>query len=590
MVPRPARVSQFFGLFVAYVVILFASFSYDIFQVTGKLRSEHIGSDSYLVLNRLQLAVEGVEFWHPLAIYAPAKGHEMYTSSVGLQGIVLGGLLRATGLDPVRFSQLAASGCALLTAGVLAIFLVSAARIFGTLAANIGVFLTALSPVLLSFAPSLYWCTFLLFAPFVCVWTLYPLCAASWKGRLALLSAVFTLVLLKSLCGYEYITSVVLSTLGPVVFHRCRAGDFRRRWAELLTWPAVGSAAFAAALVLHVVQLQHFLGGGAIDTIVDRARCRTFAGDARLETPMVFASSLNSLLPENVAYPVNCFLRYFELPAMILPGGCQEIDFRTPVVYGLGMLFYGLVPKRKPPRQLRSLTWAVGCGLAASLSWQVCAVNHMCVHFHLNQIVFWIPFLPMAVVMMGYSLQQLAARCKVAGPIVRLMAPGCLLLVALSSLRHVDGQVAQQVAASIAQDRVLAAVCRPELADTPTGCVSIVDEASRGAAACTSELARSSLAASVHKLPDLVVRGWFVDTQAPGEPKTMVAMQGDQVVPIRDLTFHDRPDVSLHLNMHAPQAGFTLCVPSLPGGNNAPIRLFVAAGKDFSKIAQLHLP
>jgi hypothetical protein len=574
------------GLFLLYTALLFASFNHDVFRLTGNLRAAHIGTDSYLVLNRLQMGTQGVDPWHPMAVYAPDSGYTTYTSQMGLQGIIASGVARLRGIEPIRFAHLCASACALMTAGMLAIFFVSAARLFGLFAANMGAFFTALAPIFSDFAPSLYWCSFLLFAPFVCLWVLYPCCNSSWKRCLALWLTIFLLVLIKCLCGYEYITTLALSVVVPVAFHRYRAGELcLRRAPELVAWVAAGGAGFLTAIGLHIIQLRHVLGADGVQKIFTLARHRIYAGDARVERPVDFGTSF-SLLPEEISYPLNCFFKYFSAPALTLPGGFR-VDVWMLVLLGLGMAGFAFARRREASLQVRSLGLAAGISLLTSLSWQVAAINHMCVHFHLNQIVFWAPFLLIVVLTAGYLLQQLAARCQWDRRLLILMGPACVLLVLFRVLQHVDQQIAQQVIGPIAERRVLAALGGPQPEGAAPGLVGCIDQVAPGTSRWCPELARSALVASPHNAHEIVVTGWAVDTQSPASKKSIVVMQGHEVLPARRLVFFERPDVSAHLKLNASKAGFTVSVSPTRPANDTPLRVFVVAGKDVSRIAEI---
>src|SRR5205823_11547437 len=104
------------------------------------------------------------------------------------------------------------------------VFFTSVSRSYGMVCGGCGVLLTALSPILLRFAPSLYWASFLAFAPFVAAWVAEPYIVRRRWGAAARLAMIFGLVLVKALCGYEYITAVILSPLAAIACQRVRAG------------------------------------------------------------------------------------------------------------------------------------------------------------------------------------------------------------------------------------------------------------------------------------------------------------------------------------------------------------------------------
>ncbi len=587
MLPSRSTVVRRTALFLAYCLLLFASFSYDVFRINGNFRDAYIGYDSYLVLNRLKLAADGVNFWHPLkenGTQENALGRDYY-SQFGLQGVVLSAIMLATHADPVPFAYQAANACSLLTAAVLALFFVSIARGLGPMTAHLGVFFTCLSPILLRFAPSVYWCSFLLFAPFVCVWTLYPWCGRSFKGRLGLAAAVLLLVMLKCLCGYEFVTTIALSPVAAVVFHLVRAGEFQlRRVLELVGWAAAGCAGFAVAMGLHVLQLVCLFGPSQPNVLLQTAQRRLYAGDPRLEAEMHFSSSLLSWIPDKIEYPLNCFLHYFTLCAIVWPGGDHGVRLSLVCGVALVLAVYATAQRRQLSPQARALFFCLVVSLLTSLSWQVVAVNHMCVHFHLNQIVYWVPFLLLAGVALGFLTERLMIRLHVCAYALRLMAPACLLLIAWSFLQHSHQQITEQLHASRIQRHVLGNWQRiePWPGKGMTGYFDGIDVVRRSNGAWTEEMARSVLAADVAE-DVLMISGWLFDPEMPDLPKNACLLREVGTLQMAECQFFTRGDVSAYVGKPAPHAAFHITVPKPQPGD----RILLLCGKDLSRMVEV---
>src|SRR4029077_3891929 len=109
---------------LADTAILFVGMNHDLFHLLGRWRSSYIGYDSYLVLTRMQMSLDGSPAWHPMWV---EKLSRHYVSQFGLQAITLGAVLKAAGAPPVPFALTAASLAALATAGLLALFFASVA-------------------------------------------------------------------------------------------------------------------------------------------------------------------------------------------------------------------------------------------------------------------------------------------------------------------------------------------------------------------------------------------------------------------------------------------------------------------------------
>jgi hypothetical protein len=591
--PPPGRLT----LFVLYTAILYVSFNYDVFHVAGPLRDGALGFDSKFILTRLQQVSDGAAWWAPLG---------EYRSQFGLQGIVFGAILRATGLEAMAFALLASKVCSLLTAMVLAAFYTSIARAYGLFSGGVGVLLSALSPVMLSFAPSLFWPSFLLLAPFVGTWCLWPWLTGRRWGTAALLGGVFTVVLAKALCGYEYITTVILGPVPALFFHGYRSGHSWRRFLGLsVAVGVVGVMAFGAALAVHAAQLDRLPDvaktGGGVRVILNRAQTR-IANDPNEELFRLTDQGKVWGLTEPVT-PLICFLHYFRLPAVVTPQTFPVLRVGVPLacflVTALVAAAVALAGRRRVSTEFRALAYTQLVGLAVSLSWQVAAVNHMSVHFILNRVVYHLPFLPLAFVTVGYAVGCGLARAgwdRVAGAAV---VPAGILLAVAGSLVDPEAPMVRSEAdrRTWAEVRAHLDAGRPDDPDV-LGCVEAMSflpvahdtEFSPSLMAGNHPCARSAT----------LISGWAFDRAQPARRKpvfaapypavTFVVMQGHHAVPYRVLNRHPRPDLNRHYQRKGPDAGFTLIIPGRYSEADQPLRVFVVAEGERSRVRELLTP
>jgi hypothetical protein len=416
---QPPTLSALGGRFVFYVVILFASWYFNLLVLPSDgtfnrpgVRTGHLGFESSLVLSRL--ARQDLGPFHCLQY--PGGGEcADYTSQFGLAGVVLGAIKTQVEMDGVLFALLAGAATALLTATMAGAVFAGAQRWLGPPVGDLACFLAAFSGVLLPFATSLYWAPFLLLMPFTIVWCLYPLCRT--PGRKAVLFTLVGLaVLTKSLCGYEYITTVVLAPLPAAWFHQHRLGEgLRRRFLTACVLVVVGLLGFGSAMALHIVQLRAITGGDGIEVIRGRARARIKG--------KLGAEGLQDRRPTdtNFTYARRCFLEYFDKRVLVTPEAFgrlrADVTLRW-VTFGVGLFaVFCVLGRRKLPRGEVALAGAAVLGLATSASWQVMAINHMCVHRHLNLQIFSAPFLPLAFVVAGCLVRPIAERAGLAGKI-----------------------------------------------------------------------------------------------------------------------------------------------------------------------------
>jgi hypothetical protein len=260
--------------------------------------------------------------------------------------------------------------------------------------------LLALSPWMTAFGPSIYWQPWTLLLPTLLPLLLWPrLRLRGWWPPLLMIAGA---VMLKALCGYEFITTVILGATAGACYHEYRGRFDLRLLKAAASTVAVGIAGFAAAMAVHAVQL--WLVTGSLSALGIRARQRTFGPDefgALVADVRPRLGSLGWLFDLNE--PLALWL-YF------MRGYLFEAGVSTPTVGGLpatrvwiGMfcLFYLVTAlwlwRRRREGVVRveeRLAVATGIGLVGALSWLVLAYGHAINHAHLDAIVFYIPFLP----------------------------------------------------------------------------------------------------------------------------------------------------------------------------------------------------
>jgi hypothetical protein len=456
-----------------YTGLLYASFAHNVFWIPDSVttvrdgfRVGYLGHDSDLVLNRLAMARNGAGVIDPLYGSAPwpgSDGRHLYRSQFGLQGVGLSLVFRETGGSVEGFAGWAACGFALLTAAVFAVFFAAVVRWVGPTAAIAGVVLTAFTPAFLPFASSLYWTCFLLLAPSVAVWVLYPRCAGSRSRYAGLLLLTAGLVGLKCLCGYEYITTVLLAPAAGVVYHTVSAGGrVRGAVRPAVALVLAGLLGFGAALTIHAAQLTEVTGRNGWDVIADRANANTVGqvvGRINDVTMACLAPDL-PFLPERVRLPVRCVLSYFWQPAVA-----------TPATWGVasGFLPFGVVVvavlaagravwqrRGRLPTAVAALVPACGVGFLAGASWHLLAPTHTCVHQQFNLVTYAVAFLPPAYALLGWVFERATAR----RPWVRLgLGVGLVAVVSVNvwvagarrdAERAADGRAAAPVVARMA--------------------------------------------------------------------------------------------------------------------------------------------
>ena len=396
--------------FLVYTAILYFSLVHNVFCVQedmltlhGEMRPGALSGDCALVINRVRLADEPT--WAPMAAWN-GETWAPYRSQFGLAGSVLAAVRRMTGESPERVVAVGGAICGLMSAALLAAFFASIGSRIAPVAGHVGTLLTACSPPLMLFAPTVYWMLPALLAPFVFAWFVYPWATRS-TGRMALfLTGTAALVCLKGLCGYEYISTVVAAPAAAIVFHRAAIGDAMRKWvAPVCAVGVAGTIGFGVSVALHVAQISAQTGEDGLRVVVERASARTARstgdGTERVAYP-VFA-------PEGLPEPVRCFANYFYQPILSSPQTWGRVRFLVPLGWLLGACGLASVVlwrSRRSAPAAAALVPAAAVALLAGVTWQALAVNHMVLHGHRNLIVYCVPFAPLAFALVGAAVAR----------------------------------------------------------------------------------------------------------------------------------------------------------------------------------------
>lgn len=588
---------------VVYSAVLFAGFSTNLYCIPESCywshdawRGGYIGYDSALVMNRLAAEsgpLAPLIFWNP-----QSQAAEPYRSQLGLQGVILGGIARMTHANPDRFGTAMAAVFALLTAMTLAGFATDVARRIGAVVGNTVVMLLAATIALMPFAASLYWATFTLFAPFVLVWMTYPWAVESPRRMILLCAGVFILTVVKCLCGYEYVTTVVLAPTAAITFHVVRMCAGVRAWrlhSLLLTF--AGGLGFGGALGLHIAQLTCVQGEDGLRIIQTRAAHRTGFADPTHERQYAFLAPDPVFIPEPYRTPARCFLNYFWQPALSTPAtwgkAARSVSLGSVCcVLGVLVLVVGCRRHRWPP-EIRGLAAAVGVGFVASVSWQMLAVNHMCIHSHLNQIVFVVPFLLPGYALLGAGIQYGLERLGWVPVADTLSIVTGLTLVGINFLVMTDRARQSELAdrqATLAVQKALDSGEPIPATTLPASIDSLVVSQHPPHPSLGVFMSRGlTPAAAGQPDPCIIIQGWAFD---PPRHKYQTSVRiviacGQRIIPAT-VEYYRRPDIDQLAARRLPGAAFFITIRQ--SEVSEPLRVLAVSGRNGDTTSELPLP
>ena len=306
-----------------------------------------------------------------------------YTSQFGLQGKIFKVIARMMKRDDILPPLNLITSMAMALTVVLITYLLS--KKYNNIMAGCFLVTFTISPWIVNFARNLYWVEFTWFLPMAAglfiAWK-----AENRKCRITGYILVFLSVLIKSLCGYEYITAVMLgSILFITVDLFTSLAKKQKRTAILLlrTVVIMGCAALAGFLVAIIIHSRLGNSTGVISgiksIIMDVALRRTAGADLNTEHPVLW-ESLNASVWDTVA-------KYFAFSTDIIPGVNGNL-FPALCIVPICLFAYDLKNRKTDFEML----FLYVVSFVTSLSWFVFGKSHSYVHTQINFVIWYFGF------------------------------------------------------------------------------------------------------------------------------------------------------------------------------------------------------
>lgn len=417
--------------------LMFLSFLFNIFGV-GPSSAWFTGFEKYseaLALQTVQCADQGTyhgnlinppqDITYPITVYPVGddKGCFVYPSQFGLQGFVYAAIPHIT--HNARAQEIILFGIkfilVVLMVVMLLLFVLFVHTEFGLGTASIVMALLILSPWPAGYARNLYWVSFLFFAPFIASLYLYPMIRGSRRMLSIFLAVAGGLLFIKFLNGYEYFTTIIISTFVPMVYWELRISDrfdrivaiWLRRGALLAV---VALAAFGLSFGLTVLSLRDDYGSGrqAYAAIQQRGALRSDAAASYGFSIVNFHNTqpqlynlINQYIPlqqlsdgkgSPLAYIMLLLINYAAQPVMTLPvtlTGFLPMILQSFLLWScLAIWAIRWIAKRKLVKRhvVNALSMSLLLGFIGILSWFIMARGFVFQHVHITPIIYYIPF------------------------------------------------------------------------------------------------------------------------------------------------------------------------------------------------------
>ncbi len=315
---------------------------------------------------------------------AYAKGYlGEYVSQYGLQGKVFGVLAKVMGYEQSK--QVLHLICSVAASMAMVAIVFMLLKKYNLLLATCFFVTFWLSPWIVNFARNLYWVQFTWFLPMAaglfCAWKI-----DSKRCRIFSYVAAFVSILVKSLCGYEYLTTIMLGMIGFLLtdmimaFAEKNTEKGKTVFKTIVIMGVLALGAFALAMCIHgYIRGQGNITQGIKTIINEDALRRTIGGDYNIGDEKYW-KSIGASLWESVK-------QYFHFPTEIITGVAGNL---FPVLCLAPAIIFVWEYREKKVNLELLIMYVVF--FLTTISWFVLAKSHSYVHTHMNYVLWYFGF------------------------------------------------------------------------------------------------------------------------------------------------------------------------------------------------------
>ena len=397
-------------LFVASLILLFCSYQFGIFSVIngpwgGFERFQH-SSESVVFGKITQSRNEGIFSYQgrlgrlhfpsgrvnentsqKLILNQKLSGgnYQPYNSNFGLQGVFYSLVDKALTKLNIDFKSrvfIFHAITSFLLAVVLALIILLFYLELGMPPAIFLLFALAFEQWLVLIGKSLYWSFWFFYIPFLITFIFHKFDEQNKNINFNYFYlSIFITVFFKSLFGYEFVSTVIIAALTPIVYF-----SIKNQWKKIQTIKRMlitgiyGVFGFLTAFIAHIVQL-YFSAGSfseSLSIILYRAIARTH-GEPHDSKNIHFVDSLSSSV--------------FSVYKIYLKGMLGETTVLMVVfIFATIISYTRLKVMKKNFNSLKALTITLWFSFLAPMSWYTLAKGHSFDHNHLNHVLWNLPF------------------------------------------------------------------------------------------------------------------------------------------------------------------------------------------------------
>ena len=314
------------------------------------------------------------------------KAYYTYNSQTGGQGMVYASFNKISPFNLATNIEILKNFTLLLNSFVFSIFIAWSKRNFGLIPAIAVLFFIAISSWIWLFAASLWWCLWAFYIPFL---TMLLSLEFFKSSPVKILLLTFISIFFKCFFnGFEYITTTLIAVYSPVVFYYIK--DNKKINDFILFSFKTGVVLIAgviAEMFILLLQLKYLKG-----SLSEGIHHILYSYNTR--TASVVIEGKTAEISNNI---------YLQILMKYVSGDAFSwIKPNVPFILLLILIFTtSLFLLKIDFKKHKAIVFTSWFSIIAPLSWFLLFIQHSNVHYHLNFIVWYIPFLPLGVLCFG---------------------------------------------------------------------------------------------------------------------------------------------------------------------------------------------
>ena len=303
---------------------------------------------------------------------------EPYVSQVGLQGHVISFLYNKLYLNVKVIKAILVS--------LLAIILLNICKYISIKYNNkislIYYFVFLLSPWVCAFARNLYWVEFTWFLPVL----LGLILSTDYSKKKVIIPSIFISIFIKCLCGYEYITVIMLAMIMFMLYDLIFEKNKEKKKEIFKTIFVVGITAllgFICAFLIH----SYLRGNGNLIEGIKNIYVEDV--ERRALTSSNGSSFTGAVLVSIQASPLTTLKRYFFFSTNLITGINGSL-FRLLFAFSILILIFNLIINKKD--SVKQLVLYI-LSFITCISWFILSSPHSFIHIHMNYVLWYFGFM-----------------------------------------------------------------------------------------------------------------------------------------------------------------------------------------------------